>query len=236
MAVKNVAYAALIFLLTTPWSASSQQRFATQPPPSGPTPRLQDGKPDFSGVWHRPDTVDAGNPQLLPWAASVAQDRAKNDFNDSPATRCLPMGVSLLGPIVTKFIHTTAELVILQEAPGGGAIEVFIDGRDHPPDLEPTWRGHAIAKWEGDTLVVDRVGFNDRGWLDAAGRPRTEALCVVDRIRRVDAGHLEIETTFDDPGTLKGSWVRRQRATLAPGQELLEFMCENNKYRARVGQ
>lgn len=236
MTVTHVAYVALMVSLTIPGFASSQQRFETPPPPSDPTPRLQDGRPDLSGVWDRPETVDAGNPQLLPWAANLAQDRARNDFNDSPATRCLPMGVSLLGPIATKFIHASAELVILQEAPGGGAIEVFIDGRDHPRDMDPAWRGHSTGKWEGDTLVVDRVGFNDRGWLDAAGRPRTEALHVVDRIRRVDVGHLEIETTFTDPGTLEGSWVRRQRAALAPGEELLEFICENNKYRAPAGQ
>jgi hypothetical protein len=236
MRITKVTCVMLILLLTASWSISSQQRFSTPPPPSGTSPRLQDGKPDLSGVWHRSEIVAPGNPQLLPWAASVAQERAKNNFNDSPAARCLPMGVSLLGPIVTKFIHTPTELVILKEAPGGGAIEVFLDGRDHPRDLDPNWNGHAIGKWEGDTLVVDRVGFNDRGWLDAAGRPRTEALHVVDRLHRIDAGHIEIETTFDDPGTLKGQWIQKQRATFATGLELIEFFCENNKYHARDGR
>jgi hypothetical protein len=172
----------------------------------------------------------------LPWAASVAQERAKNSFADSPATRCLPMGVSLLAPELAKFIQTAKELVIIQEAPGGSTIEVFIDGRDHPRGLEPTWLGHAIGKWDGDTLVVDRVGFNDRGWLSGQGYPRTEMLHVVDRIRRVDAGHLEIETTIDDPGVLVAPWIRRQRTTLAPGEEIMEFICENNRYVKKVLQ
>jgi hypothetical protein len=223
-------YVALTISILAPWSAVSQQRFSTPPPPSGPSPRLQDGRPDLSGVWHRPETVDLGNPQMLPWTASATRERAKNGFRDSPATRCLPMGVSLLAPILTKFIQTAKELVIIQEAPGGGTIEVFIDGRDHPRNLEPTWLGHAIGKWDGDTLVVDRVAFNDRGWLSAQGHPRTEMLHVVDRIRRIDAGHLEIETTIDDSGTLAGPWTTRQRTTLAPGEQLLEFVCENNRY------
>ena len=175
---------------------------------------------------------------MLPWAAALTRERIENHLNDAPSARCLPMGVSLLGPIVTKSVQTAAVLVVIQEAPGGGAIQVFLDGRDHPPNLEPTWRGHSIGRWDGDTLVVDTVGFNDQGWLDGTGHPRTEKLHVIDRIRRIDFGHLEIETTIDDPGTFVQKWTQRRRAILAPGEEIREFICEeNNQYVApRRGQ
>ena len=234
---------ATVYLALTAWVAcaapafSQGEKFPTKPPPSGPAPRMMDGKPDLSGVWLRPSTVDAGNPQMLPWAAALTVERIENGLKDSPSARCLPTGVSLLGPILTKFVQTAAVLVVIQEAPAGGTIQVFLDGRNHPPDLEPTWRGHSIGRWDGDTLVVDTVGFNDQGWLDGGtGRPRTEKLHVIDRIRRIDAGHLEIDTTIDDPGTFAGQWTSRRNAALAPGEEILEFICnENNQYRAPPG-
>jgi hypothetical protein len=145
-------YVASTILFLAPWSMVAQQRFVTSPPPTGPTPRFQDGRPDLSGVWRRPET-ELGDPQLLPWAASLARERTKNSFDDAPSNRCLPMGVSLLSPILAKFIQTATELVISSESPGGRTIEVFIDGRDHPRNLEPTWLGHAIGRWDGDRLV-----------------------------------------------------------------------------------
>jgi len=211
------------------------QRFPTKPPPSAPAPRMADGKADLSGVWLRPNVVDPVRPELLPWASAIASERAKNNFRDSPSTRCLPTGVSLLGPILTKLIQTASVLVILQEAPGGSAIEVFLDGRGHPKDLDPTWRGHSVGMWDGDTLVVDTTGFNEQGWLDAAptGYPRTERLRVINRIQRVDFGHLEIEATIDDPGTFARPWTSRSTSTLAPGEELREFVCEDNQFVGR---
>jgi hypothetical protein len=206
------------------------QRFPTQAPPAGPAPRTIDGKADLSGVWLRPNVLDPGKPQMLPWASALTSERTKNNFQDSPSTRCLPLGVSFLGPILTKFVQTAAVLVILQEAPGGGAIQVFLDGRGHPKNLDPTWFGDSVGKWDGDTLIVDTTGFNEQGWLDPAGRPRTEKLHVIDRIRRIDFGHLEIETTIDDPGTFVRPWTSRRTSTLAPGEEVHEFICEDNQY------
>jgi hypothetical protein len=150
-----------------------------------------------------------------------------------PSARCLTMGVSLVGPIVTKFVQTAAVLVAIQEGPAAGAIQVFLDGRDHPQDLEPRWRGHSVGSWEGDTLVVDTIGFNDQSWLDATGLPRSEELHVIERIRRVDFGHLDIETTIDDPGRFVRTWTRRSTSMLAPGDEVQEFVCnENNQSQA----
>ena len=88
-----------------------------------------------------------------------------------------------------------------------GAIQVFLDRAAHPKDLQPTWLGHSIGEWEGDSLIVDTVGFNDRSWIDSRGTPRTEQLHIVERIRRVDFGHLEVETTIDDPGVFVKPWI-----------------------------
>jgi hypothetical protein len=166
---------------------------------------------------------------MLPWAAALVSERKQNNLKDMPSARCLPMGVSLLGPIVTKFVQTASVLVAIQEAPGGGGtIQVFLDGRAHPADLDPTWRGDSIGKWDGDKLVVDTIGFNDQGWLDGTGRPRTQQLHVIQRIRRADFGHLEVETTIDDPGTFTKSWTARTVSDLAPGEEIRELICNEN--------
>jgi hypothetical protein len=210
-------------------------RFPVKPPPSGPVPRMADGRPDLSGVWLRPRVVDAGTPEMLPWAAALAKQRAADNFKDMPSARCLPMGVSLLSPYLAKFIQTPSVLVIIQEAEGGSTIQVFLDGRDHPKELQPTWRGHSIGSWEGDTLIIDTVGFNDEGWLDGRGTPRTEKLHVIQRIRRMDLGHLEIETRVDDPGTFVKPWTSRVVTDLAPGEEIQELICnENNIYFERI--
>jgi ketosteroid isomerase-like protein len=136
--------------------------------------------------------------------------------------------VSLLGPILTKVVQTHALFVLIQESAGASTIQVFLDRPEHPKDQDATWGGHSIGTWEGDTLVVDSVGFNEQGWLDATGRPRTEKLHVVDRIRRRDFGHLEIETTIDDPGTLVRPWTMRRISDLVPGEEIREFLCTEN--------
>ena len=82
-------------------------------------------------------------------------------------------------------------------------------------DLQPTWLGHSIGRWEGDTLTVDTTGFNDRTCLDGTGRPRTEKLHVIQRIHRVNFGHLGIETTIDDPGTFVKAWTAASSRLLA---------------------
>jgi hypothetical protein len=192
---------------------------------------MVEGKPDLSGVWLRARVVNPATPEMLPWAAALVQRRVADNLIDMPSAKCLPMGVTLLGPTLTKFIQTSSVLVAIQEAPGASTIQVFLDGRNHPRDLQPTWLGHSIGRWEGNTLIVDTTGFNDQSWLDGTGRPRTEKLHVIQRIRRVDFGHLEIETTIDDPGTFVKPWTTRTISDLAPGEEIQELICnENNKY------
>jgi hypothetical protein len=211
------------------WSLAAQQanRFPTPQPPSGPTPRMSDGQPDLSGLWLQPRTVERGKPEMLPSAASIFKQRTENNMRDMPSAQCLPMGTALLTPILNRIVHTPRLLVVLQEV-SAGFRQVFLDGRDHPGDLEPTWNGHSIGRWRGDTLVVETVGYNDKGWLDGAGHSRTQKLRVVEEFRRPDLGHLEIQTTIDDPGAYVRPWTIKQIADLAPNEEIQEFICSEN--------
>jgi hypothetical protein len=199
-------------------------------PPVGPTPRMPDGKPDLSGFWVRGDpSPEAELAQLLPWAEAVVKERIANNLKDSPNARCLPSG-PLQNAAQGKFVQTPALLVILNEFLGNFR-QVFLDGRSHPKDLNPTWIGHAIGHWEGDTLVIDTVDFNDKSWLSTVAYPypHTEMLHVVERYRRPDLGHLELEMTIEDPGTFKKPWAVKRSANLDPTDEIMEFICNENE-------
>jgi hypothetical protein len=199
------------------------------PAPSGPTPRTASGKPDLSGVWYAQRPVDPGQPDPLPWAAALLRERAANNSKDAPGARCLTRGITNAGALFPyKLVQTPTLLVMLFEDDIPSHRQVFLDGRGHPKDPNPSWMGHSIGHWEGDMLVVDTVGFNDRSWLDAQGHPHTEQMRVTERFRRPDLGHLEIEFTIDDPGAYAKPWTIKRIAELDPDDEVGEYVCENN--------
>jgi hypothetical protein len=193
---------------------------------TGPVPRTIDGRPDLSGVWNGNDDLYPENPELLPWAAAIVQKRLEDDLKDLPRGQCLPAGVVPTGPFFRKFIQTPGLMVILSEDDVLGFRQIFMDGRAHPADASPTWQGHAIGHWEGDTLVVDVTGFNVSSVMGIA--PHSPQLRVTERYRRRDAGHLEVEVTADDPGALSKPWTLKMVWDLAPEQELLEYVCGEN--------
>jgi hypothetical protein len=191
--------------------------------PSGP--RGRDGKLDLSGVWtgNAPD-VDA--PDLLPWAEEITkQRRARGTGN--PSESCLPGDNLLVSPFIYKIIQTPAVIAILWEGNVPGIVQIFLDGRAHPKDLDPSWMGHSVGHWERETLVVDTVGFNDRSWLRVF--PHTEMLHVIQRIRRPDLAHIEKEITIEDPGAFRKPWKIRDVWDLAPGEEIAEYICNENE-------
>jgi hypothetical protein len=114
---------------------------------------------------------------------------------------------------------------------------VFLDGRAHPKDPDPTWMGHSIGKWEKDTLVIDTAGLNDKSWLlQGVWLPHTEMLHIVERYRRPDLAHLNIDLTLEDPGTFTKPVQRHLVWELSPGEEILENVCnENNKFEQNSG-
>jgi hypothetical protein len=194
--------------------------------PSGRAPRGRDGKIDLSGVWtgNAPD-VDA--PELLPWADEITKQRRARPGIGNPSDFCLPGDTLLVTPFIYKIIQTPAVIAILWEGNVPGIVQIFLDGRAHPKNLDPSWMGHSVGHWEGDTLVQDTVGFNDRSWLRVF--PHTEMLHVIQRIRRPNLGHLEKEITIEDPGAFRKPWKIRDAWELAPGEEIAEYICNENE-------
>jgi len=222
-----------------------------------PTPRLADGKPDFSGVW---ETIRTGAGQVItgkdvpplqrtsqfwnigagldgdlplrPWARELRDRRVARNSADNPDAHCLPIGITQLHnhPQPRKIIHTPELIVILYEA-NGGIRQIFLDGRKLPDnDPQPWWYGYSVGRWEGDTLVVETSGFRDGGWLDVNGAPLTDAAKMTERIRRVNYGNLEIEVTVDDPKAYTRPWTAvKMRQRLLPDDELIEFVCAENE-------
>ena len=198
----------------------------------GAAPRTASGKPDLGGVWLGNLDPDQTAPDLLPWAAKEFETRQANEQRDNPAAFCLPVPIPIT-PTLYKFVQTESLLVqIIEDVPS--VRQVFLDGRPHPKNLDPSWSGHSIGHWEGDTLVVETVGFNDLSWL-INGAPHTDRMRVVERFRRPDLGHLKLDVTFDDPGAFKAPWDMHLIWTLAPGEEIVEYVCnENNDYKHNI--
>jgi len=198
-------------------------------PPSGPAPKLADGKPDMSGTWWSPRTVDPGKPEFLPAAQAVANARGDNNRKESPQARCLPSPIVRIGPIYS-ITHSPGLMVIISDDDSPGFHQIYLDGRKPAEDPTPQWYGHNFGHWEGDTLVVDRFGFNDQAWLDQEAHPHSNKLHVVERYRRPDLGHLETEITVDDPGVLARPYTMKRVSDLAPAEQMYEFICpENNR-------
>ncbi|HXP87901.1 MAG TPA: carboxypeptidase-like regulatory domain-containing protein [Bryobacteraceae bacterium] len=205
--------------------------------PNKPVPRAAGGKPDLSGVWLDNRDPYPEQAELLPWAAAVRKERADNLGKDDPHNRCLPDSPPMPAastPFIGKLVQTPGLLVILfEDVPGFR--QIFLDGRGHPANLDPTWMGHSVGKWEGDTLVVDTAGFNDRSWI-GGNFPHTEMMRMTERYQRVDYGHMQVHVTFEDPGTFVKPLHANLKWDLAPQEELLEFVCENNKPEHLVGK
>jgi hypothetical protein len=205
------------------------QLLARQQIPDEPPPRMPDGKPDLTGVWLTSEDPYPEDPKPLPWAAKVAEERAATWFVDDPMLQCLPGSPPAPGgsSFMTRFVQRPEMLVILLEDVVGFR-QVFLDGRDHPEDPEPTWTGHSIGRWDGDTLVIDTIGYNDRGWTNVF--PRTEAMRMTERYSRPEYGKLKLAVTYEDPGVFEEPWTLNMTWDLAPQEELMEYVCENNQW------
>ena len=196
-------------------------------PPTGPTPRTKNEKPDLSGVWWRPTDTSGGGPQFLPAAEATARERRERNSKDSPQARCLPGAALRFGPLF-EMVQSDNYLVIINDDESPGFHQVYLNTQ-HPADPNPGWYGHNTGKWDGDTLVIDRVAFDDRIWLDQGGHPHSPQLHVVERYRRPDLGHLESEITVDDPGVLAKPYTIKRVAELAQGYDIAEFICAENE-------
>ncbi len=202
--------------------------------PKGPAPRTVSGTPDFSGIWS-PDRTFIYNIEsalkkgeklpIQPWAEKLAAQRLSKD---DPEANCLPTGVPRQAPYPWRIVQTPTHMFFLFEGNIHSYRQIFLDGRKHPADPDPTWYGDSIGSWDGDTLVVDSIGFNDKFWFDFAGHPHTEKLHVVERFRRPDLGHLDFETIVDDPGAYTRPFTMYGHSVLQVNTELFEYICNEN--------
>ena len=209
---------------------------------TAPTPRTSTGKPDFSGTWQ---------PELNPYRFSVILDlkdevifrpaaeaiflgRVKNYRREDPVTNCLPAGPSEPINVMYRIIQTPALIAMLFESGTGRYRQIHMDGRQLPEDPNPSWLGYSIGRWDGDTLVVESTGFNDRTWLDRAGHPHSEKLRVTEKLRRVDFGHMQYQITYDDPEMLTKPLTLSIGVNYRADTDMLENVCNENNNPDRV--
>jgi hypothetical protein len=183
----------------------------------------------LSQFWNLGASFPDGLP-FQPWAAELHKQRVASNSKDNPDAHCLPLGLMQLHTHgqPRKMVQTPGVIVILYEA-NAGVRQIFTDGRTLPKDLQPWWFGYSAGHWDGDTLVVETTGFRDLGWLDVEGSPLTESGKLIERFRRPDFGHLEIEVTIDDPKAYTKPWTVTVHQRIMLDTDLIEFICQENE-------
>ena len=204
-------------------------------------PRLANGKPDLSGVYSFGGGGGGGRgaapaggrgaapvgPELKPGIEKYRVVRGPNDAG--ALADCMPVAgpAAYSVPYQFQILQTPTYAVIMHEYPGVFRI-VPTNGSTHPVDPDPTWMGDAVGRWEGDTLVVDMVGFNTR--TELSGFKHSEALHIVERFSRSDFDTLQYEATLEDPNVFVKPWTVTRTFPLRPDlNKIDEFVCENNK-------
>jgi len=214
-------------------------RGQAQAGPAAPTPRWPDGHPRLGalpgqkgGLWNGGgSTADASTP-YQPWARAISQMRREEAME--PHTRCKPSGGSR--QFATPYGVEIVEIPDIQRVfilDNGGPHTfrtIYTDGREHPKDLAPSYYGHSIGKWEGDTFVVDTIGFNDKMWIDRGQAPHTEKLHLIEKFTRTDMNSMSYELTVDDPLAYTATWSKTSAMRFAATSELFEYICQDNNF------
>jgi hypothetical protein len=245
--------AALMAVVTLAMSASLAAQWLNHPTPqiprtadgkpnlAAPAPRTADGKPDLSGLWNKVSpkysrniAADLKPEDIQPWARALVEQRKEDLGRQYMNVLCVPLGPGY----ATSADSTGAEMIKIVQTPGLILIlnpdltyrQIFLDGRQLESAPNPSWMGYSVGHWDGDTLVVESFGFNDRTWLDHDGHPHTEGLRMTERYRRRNVGNLDVEVTFSDPGAYAKPWTVAVRAELAADTEMIEWVCnEGNR-------
>ena len=176
---------------------------------------------------------------MRPEAGAIMARRAPDAPNPEqlPSTYCLPLSFPLVTMLseVSKISQAPGLTVILLEL-NNGYRQIYTDGRKLPVDPNPSYMGYSTGRWEGDTFVVETIGFKDRGWLDVFGHPLSESMRLTERYRRLDFGHLEVEYTFNDPKLYTKPFTVKTTHLLQADSDILEDVCgENEKDLAHMG-
>lgn len=207
-----------------------------KPNMKAPAPRVA-GKPDLSGLWrYEADpytnnvTVDLKGNEIAPSVIPIYKQRQEDLGKNDPSTfRCLPSGPrQVYAPQGwVRFVQTPAVIVMIYE--DLTSRQIFMDGRALPKEPNPSYMGYSVGRWDGDTLVVESLGFNDRTWLDFGGHPHTEALKIIERIKRSSFGRLDIEVQFDDRALYNRPFTVPIHADFVADSEMLEYVCNENQ-------
>ena len=223
-------------------------------PPGGPTPRLADGHPDFTGQWFPngagqgvsgrfgvdpaavrqfdPKVTPEERPAFQPWALEKIKSMTPTELELSKSSvNCMPRGVPaiwLQNPYTTLMVHKPGLLVQLYEVLNNWRV-IHLDGRPLPKDPEPFFHGNSTARWEGDTLVVESIGFDERTYIQPNGWFHSYQLRIIERYTRPSMNYLMVEITVDDPKVLQKPWKSAPRRWTLGNGEIYEFYCTNNK-------
>jgi len=191
--------------------------------------RGRGGNPPIAGAPKKPKLSEV---PFQPWARELYEYRQENEFE--PHTRCKPSGGAreFFTPYGVEFVDMPElKRMFIMDIGGPHTYRIiYMDGREHPKNPEPSYYGHSIGHWEGDTLVVDTVGFNERFWMDREGSPHTEKLHFLERFTRLDMDNLKYEITVDDPGAYTSTWSTGFVLRWSAGQELFEYVCQDNNH------
>ena len=235
----------IVFLIGSPavaqWLkiplAATPRKADGSPDMTAPAPRTPDGRIDLSGIWGRPyDNTPVNNIAeglevvFQPWGQSRYKERQDNNGKGTPSEKCLPHGITKAMSVHPPFkIFQTPPLIVVLHEEFNHYRQIFMDGRRTPANRRPTYFGYSLGKWDGDTLVVETTGFVDDSWIDFNGHPGSDALHIVERYRRRDFGHLDIQFTIDDPKAYARPWAVTIAFELLPDTELIEHICDNEK-------
>ena len=245
-------------LAAMPAAAQNPQRGAAAPPrpaPHWPDGRLNLGAPEGEkGLWapagivqvsvnpnavnragaatHLPNNIKIEDVPFQPWARALHEAREKAYESDEPHTRCKPSGGprQFITPYGVEFVEMPEQKRMYIFDIGGPHTfrTIYMDGRLHPKDLEPSYYGHSVGRWEGDALIVDSIGFNEKFWIDREGEPHTNQLHLIERFSRPNFNTLQYEVTVDDPGAYTAPWTGGFLLRWSPNTELFEYICQDN--------
>lgn len=214
-------------------------------PPARPAPRMVNGRvslgplPGEAGLWLPGPGGTPGEPwpprvlelPFQPWARELYTYRRQNQFE--PHTRCKPSGGprQFLTPYGVEFVEMPElqRIYIMDEGGPHTFRTIYMDGRVHPKNLDPSYYGHSTGRWEGDTLIVDTVGFNEGFWF-SRGIPHTDLLHMIERFTRTDYNTTKYEVTIDDMGAYTAPWTAGFQLRWEPGTELFEYVCQENNF------
>ena len=231
--------------LSSALPAQTAQQPGTAKPAAAPAPAPEH---DLSGVWNMHaapaqrrflgSTYTAEPPEMTAWGqekymankpSNGPRTHSLKETDDPVLRQCLPPGTPriYLQPFPFQIVQTPKEVMMIFEY-DHTVRQIFTDGRPHPEDITPTYMGHSIGKWDGDTLVVDTVGFNEKTWLDRDGHPHSDQLHVIERFHRADRDDMTVDLTIEDPKALVKPWKSQLNFQLKPDWDIMELVCTDN--------